>query len=503
MNERRMVPIPKKILVTGATGYVAGRLVPLLLEEGHSVRVLARNAHRLRDYPWHDDIEIAEGDARNRDDVENAVEGIDVVYYLLHAITLGKKLDVAEKEIAQNFALACKAANVQRIVYLGGIANQQSESLSMHLASRVATGEMLRASGVPTIELRAAVIIGSGSASFEMLRYLTERLPVMITPKWLSTRIQPIAIRDVLYYLVAAAQVKEEVNDYFDIAGPDIVTYKEMMQRYAKIAGLKKRVIITLPILTPKLSSHWINLVTPVPRSIARPLVNSLVVEVIAGDHKVSDIIADPEEGLLPFDTAVSLALDRVKSGDIDTRWSSALNENNTENQLPSDPLPTDPSWSGGSVYVDERTQVCHAPASELWKVIEGIGGTNGWYSFPFAWQLRGFLDRLVGGVGMRRGRRNPDTLRVGETVDFWRVEEKVDQKLLHLVAEMKLPGKAALTLSIEDLKDLPNECMFSLRASFRPKGLAGHLYWWVVRPFHGIVFGSMVKNIPAKAESL
>nr|HMS25366.1 SDR family oxidoreductase [Acidimicrobiia bacterium] len=489
--------------VTGATGYVGGRLVPLLLEEGYSVRVLARNAHRLRDYPWHDDIEIVEGDARNRTDVKKAVDGIDVVYYLLHSIVLGKNLDEAEKEIAENFAVACRAADVKRIIYLGGIANQQSESLSMHLASRVATGEILRASGVPTIELRAAVIIGSGSASFEMVRYLTERLPVMITPKWLSTRIQPIAIRDVLRYLVAAVDVKGEVNDYFDIAGPNILTYREMMQRYAQVAGLKKRVIITLPILTPKLSSHWINLVTPVPRAIARPLVNSLVVEVIAGDHKVSQIIPDPEQGLLPFDTAVSLALDRVKSGDINTRWSSALNANNSQDQLPSDPLPTDPKWSGGSLYVDERIHLCRAPASELWKVIEGIGGTNGWYSFPFAWQVRGLLDRLVGGVGMRRGRRNSDTLRVGETIDFWRVDEKVDQKLLHLVAEMKLPGKAALTLSIETLKDRPDECVFSLRATFRPKGLAGHAYWWLVRPFHGIVFGSMVKNIPKKAESL
>ena len=319
----------------------------------------------------------------------------------------------------------------------------------------------------------------------------------------MSTIVQPIAIRDVLRYLSESAKVKEEVNGYCDIKGPDILTYKEMMQRYAKIAGLKKRVIITLPLLTPKLSSHWINLVTPVPRSIARPLVNSLVVEVAGGEHTVDDIIPIPKEGLLTFDKAITLAVDRVKQEDIDTRWSSALNTNNEQDNLPSDPLPTDPKWSGGTLYVDERTHLCHCAPEKLWQVIEGIGGTNGWYSFPFAWQLRGLLDRLVGGVGMRRGRRNSNTLRVGETVDFWRVDEKVDQKLLHLVAEMKLPGKAALTLGIELLKDRPEICMFSLRASFRPKGLAGHAYWWLVRPFHGIVFGSMVKNIPKKAESL
>lgn len=493
----------KKILVTGPTGYVGGRLIPLLLEQGYEVRVLSRNAHRLSDYEWFKDIEIIEGDARDRNAIEKATKDIDVIYYLLHSIVEGKKLEETEKVIAENFAVAAKDSDVKRIIYLGGMANDQQESLSSHLASRVATGEILRSSGVPTIELRAAVIIGSGSASFEMLRYLTERLPVMVTPKWLATRVQPIAIRDVLRYLVECAKVKGEINGHFDIAGPDVLTYKEMMQRYAQIAGLKKRVIITLPVLTPKFSSHWINLVTPVPRAIARPLVNSLTVEVVAHDHSIADVVPDPKEGLLPFDTAVALALDRVRNDDVDTRWSSALNSNITQDQLPSDPMPTDPKWSGGTLYVDERFHSCNASAENLWKVIEGIGGENGWYSFPLAWQARGFFDRLVGGAGVNRGRRDADELRVGETVDFWRVDEKIDNKLLHLVAEMKLPGKAALTLGIEPLTTKHGECIFRLRASFRPRGLAGHAYWWIVRPFHGIVFGSMVRNIPKKAESL
>lgn len=489
----------KKVLVTGPTGYVGGRLVPLLLNEGFDVRVLARNSYRLRDYPWFNEVEIVEVDARDKEAVAKAVEGIDVVYFLLHSIVEGKNLAQTEKTIANNFAQCAAKAKVKRFIYLGGIAND-TKDLSTHLSSRVATGQILRASGVPTIELRAAVIIGSGSASFEMLRYLTERLPIMVTPKWLTTRVQPIAIRDVLRYLVECAKVKENLNDHFDIAGPNIFTYREMMQRYAAIAGLKKRIIITLPLLTPKLSSHWINLVTPVPRSIARPLVNSLTTEVVANDHSIEQIVPDPENGLIPFDTAVALALDKVRNADVDTRWSSALNSYDLEKQLPSDPLPTDPKWSGGSLYVDERTHVCSASSEDLWKVIEGIGGKNGWYSFPLAWQIRGLLDRLVGGVGMRRGRRDDEHLRVGESVDFWRVSEKVEGKMLHLVAEMKLPGTAALTMSNDEETD---RCVFRLRATFRPRGLAGHAYWWVVRPFHGIVFGSMVRNIPKKAESV
>lgn len=354
---------------------------------------------------------------------------------------------------------------------------------------------------MPTIELRAAVIIGSGSASFEMLRYLTERLPIMITPKWLSTKIQPIAIRDVLRYLVESATVSKNVNDHFDIAGPDIFTYKEMMQQYAKIAGLRKRIIITLPVLSPKLSSHWINLVTPVPRSIARPLVNSLTTEVIAHDHKISTIIDDPKEGLLHFEISVSLALERVRDNEVLTRWSGALSSDPNKKHLPSDPSPTDPNWSGGSLYVDDRTIVTNVSKDDLWSVLESIGGNNAWYSFPLAWQLRGLIDRIFGGVGMRRGRRDPNKLRVGETVDFWRVEEKIDTQLLRLVAEMKLPGQAWLELSIDTTKN-GKQTIYRQRATFRPKGLFGHIYWWILKPFHGIVFASMLKNIVKKAES-
>jgi uncharacterized protein YbjT (DUF2867 family) len=443
-----------KILVTGATGYVGGRLIPLLLENNYEVKVLARNSDRLRDYSWRQNVEIVEGDARDFSAVKKSVEGVDIIYYLLHSIVLGEKLAETEELIANNFAFAAKDADVKRFIYLGAIVPDESSPKSIHLTSRHNVGKILRNSDVPTIELRAAVIIGSGSASFEMLRYLTERLPIMITPKWLSTKIQPIAIRDVLQYLVESAKVHGNINDHFDIAGSDIFTYKEMMQEYAKIAELKKRIIITLPILTPKLSSLWINLVTPVPSAIARPLVNSLTTEVIAHDTKIITIIPDSQISLLSFDLAVSLALEKVRDNEVLTRWSGALSSDPIKKQLPSDPSPTDPNWSGGTLYVDDRTITTDVSVEKLWKVIESIGGNNGWYSFKLAWQFRGFIDRLFGGVGMRRGRRDPNKLHIGDALDFWRVEEKIDNQLLRLIAEMKLPGQAWLELSIDKTKN-------------------------------------------------
>jgi len=496
--------MPKKILVTGATGYVGGRLVPQLLEANHKVRVFARNAERLRDYPWVNDVEIIEGDARDEDAVLKSVDDIEVVYFLLHSIVLGDKLSETEDLIANNYATCAKSSGVKRFVYLGGMVSDENVEHSKHLSSRLNVGKILRSSGVPTIELRAAVIIGSGSASFEMLRYLTERLPIMVTPKWLNTKVQPIAIRDVLNYLVGCSELKEEINNHFDIGGPDILTYREMMQKYAAIAGLKKRIIVTLPLLTPRLSSHWINIVTPVPKAIAKPLVSSLTSEVVAKDQSIDQLFPDLRKKLLPFETAVNLALDRVRDDEVLTRWSSALHANEDIKQLPSDPSSTDPSWSGGTLYEDNRTSINLVDAEKLWKVVESIGGKNGWYSFPMAWQLRGFLDRLFGGAGMRRGRRDPNKLRVGETLDFWRVEEKIDGKFLRLKAEMKLPGQAWLDLVVENQDDEGSSlATLKLRATFRPKGLAGQLYWWSIRPFHGIVFGSMIKNIPKKAKAI
>ena len=483
--------MPLTVLVTGATGYIGGRLVPRLLAEGHTVRAMTRSARRLRDVPWAAEVEVAEADALQPDSLVAALTGVDVAYYLIHSIDSGEFEDT-DRRAVQAFADAAATAGVGRIVYLGGLVPDDQE-LSPHLRSRYEVGQVLLDSGVPTAVLQAAVIVGSGSASFEMLRYLTERLPAMVTPKWVDTRIQPIAVRDVLRYLVGCATLPPEVSRRFDIGGPDVLTYVDMMQRYAAVAGLRRRLIVPVPLLSPRLSGHWVNVVTPVPAALAKPLVLSLVNEVVCSEHDIAQHVPDPPGGLLPFDDAVRLALQRVREAAVETRWSSA-----TWPGAPSDPLPTDPDWAGGSLYEDDRRRDVDADREDLWRVIEGIGGQNGWYSFPLAWSVRGLLDRLVGGVGLRRGRRDPHTLYVGESLDWWRVEEIVPGELLRLRAEMKVPGAAWLELAVEERE---GRTVFHQRAVFSPRGLAGQAYWWSVAPFHGIVFGGMMRNITGAAE--
>ena len=484
--------MPLTMLVTGATGYIGGRLVPRLLAEGHSVRAMTRSAGRLRDVPWASDVDVVQADALDPASLEPAMRGVDVAYYLVHSIGTGAEFEATDRRAAESFAAAAKAAGVGRIVYLGGLV-PQDQAMSPHLRSRSEVGQILLDSGVPTAVLQSAVIIGSGSASFEMIRYLTERLPAMITPKWVSNRIQPIAIRDVLPYLVGGATLPADVSRRFDIGGPEVMTYAEMMQRYAKVAGLRKRILIPVPILTPKLSSLWVNVVTPVPAAIARPIIQSLVNDVVCTEKDIADYIPDPPGGLCGFDESVRLALKRIGEAAVETRWSSA-----TWPGAPSDPLPSDPHWAGGSLYEDKRRHLVRAEPADVWRVVEGIGGENGWYSFPLAWAARGWIDRIVGGVGLRRGRRNPEHLYVGEALDFWRVEEILPGSLLRLRAEMKVPGAAWLELGVESEA---GQTFYTQRALFHPHGLAGQLYWWSVAPFHGIVFGGMVRNITIKAE--
>ncbi|NJP65319.1 SDR family oxidoreductase [Streptomyces sp. ventii] len=499
---------PLRCLVTGASGYIGGRLVPELLRAGHRVRCLARSPERLRDQDWADSAAVVRGDVTDPDSTAEAMRDIDVAYYLVHALGSGDSFEETDRRAARNFADRAHAAGVRRIVYLGGLTPEgvPERDLSPHLRSRAEVGRIFLEGPVQATVLRAAVIIGSGSASFEMLRYLTERLPVMITPSWVSTRTQPVAVRDVLRYLVGSADMPPEVNRGFDIGGPDVVTYAEMMQRYAAVARLPRRVILPVPVLTPRLSSHWIGVVTPVPPTIARPLTESLRHEVVCREHDITDHVPDPPGAPIGIDRALTLALRRVRDADVATRWSSA-----SVPGAPSDPLPTDPDWSGGSLYTDRRTQRVDASPEALWRVIEGIGGDNGWYSFPLAWAVRGGLDRLMGGVGLRRGRRDAQRLRVGDTLDFWRVEEIEPGRLLRLRAEMRLPGLAWLELradtaepdgqSAGDASPGTGATEYSQRALFHPHGLLGHLYWWSISPFHAVVFGGMARNIARAAE--
>ncbi|WP_082574048.1 SDR family oxidoreductase [Cellulomonas sp. Root137] len=485
------------VAVTGVTGYVGGRLVPELLAAGYRVRAIARHPDRLRGRPWYGDVEVAAADAADPEQIRAALEGTQIAYYLIHSLGSGRSFESTDRHTALVFGQAAREAGVERIVYLGGL-YPEGEDLSPHLASRTEVGEILLASGVPTTVLRAAVILGSGSASFEMMRYLTERLPAMTVPRWVENRIQPIAIRDVLRYLVGSAAMPAEVSRGFDIGGPDVLTYRDMMQRYAAASGLHRRVIVGVPVLTPKLSSLWVSLVTPVPGGLARPLVESLVHEVVCDEHDIAEHVPDPPGGLIGFDRAVRLALQRVQDAAVTTRWSSA-----SVPGAPSDPLPSDPDWAGGSLFVDERQVTVDASPAALWRVLEAVGGERGWYSWGLAWRVRGLADRLVGGPGLRRGRRDPLQLLVDDAVDFWRVEAIEEGSLLRLRAEMRVPGLAWLELRVEPTGTSDAApSVFSQRALFHPKGLLGQLYWWSVYPFHGIVFGGMQRNIARAAET-
>jgi len=503
---------PRLAAVTGVTGYVGGRLVPELLAAGFRVRALARDPARLAGRDWADDVELVRCDVGDPEDLRAALDGVDVAYYLVHSLGTGRDFEARDRHLALTFGRAAREADVGRVVYLGGLA-PSGVRLSRHLASRREVGEILLASGVPVTVLQAAVILGSGSASFEMVRYLTERLPVMTTPRWVANRIQPIAVRDVLRYLVGSASMPPDVSRTFDVGGPDVLTYGELMQTYARVAGLPRRLIVPVPVLTPRLSSLWVGLVTPVPAGIAKPLVESLEHETVCREHDIRELVPDPPEGLLGAERAIELALQRIHDGEVTTRWSSAAVPG-----APSDPLPTDPDWSGGSFYVDQRRTVVDAPADVLWGVIEEIGGHRGWYSWSLAWRVRGLMDRLAGGPGLRRGRRDERHLRVDDALDFWRVEAIDPGRRLLLRAEMRVPGLAWLELRVDTAAEElaratpdapgpgpqeaagPGRTYFAQRALFSPHGLAGQLYWWAVKPFHGAVFGGMQRNVAAEA---
>src|SRR5512135_126797 len=478
---------PKLILVTGATGYVGGRLVPRLLAAGYRVRCLVRDPARLQGRGWRPRVEVFRGDVLQPPSLPKAVQGVDAVYYLVHS--MGGGSDFSERDLlaARNVAGAAQAARVQRIVYLGGLGDPQAE-LSPHLRSRQETGAALREAGVPLTEFRAAVIVGSGSLSFEMIRYLTERLPVMICPRWVFTRIQPIAIRNVLDYLVAALACPESTGRVLEIGGRDVLTYAGMITGYARARGLKRR-LLAVPVLTPRLSSYWVHLVTPIPASIARPLIRGLGNEVIVRDTAVLRLF--PAIQLLDYDTAVRLALEKMDARDVETAWSDAL----TSSQGDKTPVTL---ISSEGMILERRQQRVAASTDAVYRSFARLGGSRGWLYMDWAWQLRGVVDRLFGGVGMRRGRRDPEDLRVGDTLDFWRVEMVEPGKLIRLRAEMRVPGRA--WLEFEARTELRGQTLLLQTAFFEPKGLLGLLYWYALYPVHSLIFSGLIRHIAHEA---
>jgi uncharacterized protein YbjT (DUF2867 family) len=482
-------PLPL-IIITGATGYIGGRLVPRLLELGYPVRCLVRDPSRLQGRPWQKEVEIVAGDVLQPETLPAALQDVQIAYYLIHSLAAGDDYHERDMRAARNFSQAAQAAGVKRLIYLGGLAQTRS-ALSEHLRSRQQSGEALRSGGVPVTEFRAGVIVGSGSLSFELVRYLTERVPIMITPRWVYTRTQPIGIREVLAYLVAALTTPESNGRIIEIGGAEITTYGDMMKNYAIARGLK-RLMLPVPVLTPRLSSYWINLVTPIPATIARPLVEGMRNENIVQDDSARELFPDIEP--VTYEVSVKRALARLQASNVETAWSDALST--SQGDVPPVILTTQEG-----MILEHRQRVVGATPEAIYRVFTGIGGQRGWFYMNWAWRIRGLMDRLIGGVGLRRGRRDPDTLRVGDALDFWRVEAVQPGEMLRLRAEMKVPGKAWLQFQTKARDD--GRTLLVQTAFFAPKGLAGWLYWYALYPFHALIFSGLVEQIARRAEKI
>ncbi|MBL8179664.1 MAG: SDR family oxidoreductase [Bryobacterales bacterium] len=472
------------IALTGCTGYVGGRLAPRLLEAGYRVRCLVRTPGKLRGRAWaaHRDVEIRQVEMEDGSALRRELEGCEAAYYLVHSMmSAGEEYAERDRRLALAFAGAAREAGVQRILYLGGL-GEQGQGLSEHLSSRQEVEAALGSTGIPVTVFRAAMIIGSGSASFEILRYLVDRLPVMVTPRWVSTPCQPIAIRNVITYLVEALRVNETAGEVFDIGGADVMSYREIMRIMAEELGLPRRWIVPVPVLSPSLSSRWIHLVTPISRDIARPLAEGLRNPVVCRDRRIEALIP---QRLFGVREAIQAALESMARQDVETSWSMA------------GAMPGDPDWAGGTVFRDVREIRIEAPAAAAFRAVCRMGGGHGWYAADWLWVLRGWIDRLVGGPGLRRGRRDPETVQYGEALDFWRVTGVEADSRLSLRAEMKLPGEALLEFRVEDQG---RECVLRQIALFQPRGLFGLLYWYAVSPLHAVVFGGMIRGIREEA---
>jgi uncharacterized protein YbjT (DUF2867 family) len=467
-----------------------------LLSEGYRVRVLVRgHPERLRGRSWRDDVDVIVGDVLKPDDLAAAMDGVDTAYYLIHSMRGNDEFSQQDVQAAGNFARAAAVAGASRIIYLGGLGDPEA-NLSEHLRSRQDTGAALRQVGVPVTEFRAGMIVGSGSLSFEMVRDLTERLPVMVCPRWVFSRTQPIAIGDVLAYLVQTLHAPEGVDQIVEIGGPDVLTYADMMRGYARVRGLR-RLIIPVPVLTPRLSSFWVHWMTPVSASIARPLIEGLRNELVVRDDLAGRLFPDIQP--IRYEEAVKLALKRMEEGRIETIWSDALASSR------GDQGPLRLAHEQG-MLIERRRQIVEARPESVFRVFSGIGGERGWPAYTTLWQLRGALDRMAGGVGMRRGRRHPDQLREGDALDFWRVEAVEPDHLLRLRAEMKVPGSAWLQFEARPLDDGQTDSARTdliQTAYFASRGLLGQIYWYGLYPLHNLIFGQMIRNIGQQAEDL
>lgn len=479
----------QKILVTGTSGYVGGRLVPRLLSKGHSVRVLSRQPTQLEGRPWRDQVEIEQGDVFKPETLNSLFDEIHTAYYMIPMQGFATGTQDRNLIAARQFSRSAQNAGVERLIYLGGLGDPCTP-LSSHLRSRQQIGDALRESGIPVTEFRAAVIVGSGSTTFEMIRYLTERLPIIFLPSWGYSRIQPIAISNVIDFLVATIESPQSIGEVIDIGGPEILTFSEMMQSYARVRGLT-RLLIQFPFKIPRAAAYWTHLTTPLPHHIARRLINDLCNDVIIENVHASKLFPDIQP--IEYQEAVAIALEKLNAGEVESSWSDSFYGGRYSTQ------PSRFHNQEGMVFEQRQVEIKASP-TEVFSVITRLGGEHGWLFMNWAWRLRGIFDRLTGGVGLQRGRRDPASLRVGDAVDFWRVEAIEPNRLIRLRAEMKVPGLAWLQFDLVPLTE--SKTRLQQIAFFAPKGLSGTLYWYVLYPIHKIIFSGMIQRIAERAEA-
>ncbi len=482
----------KNILVAGATGYVGGRLVPRLLGDGYQIRILARNPSQLQGRSWHNRVEVVCGDVLSPETLPGAMQGIQAAYYLIHSMSGDKDFHRRDLTAARNFGYAAQMAGLKRIIYLGALGGDYQNDLSEHLRSRHEVGKVLAGSGVPVVEFRAAVIVGSRSASFEMMRYPVEGLPILFCPPWVMTHIQPISVRDVQDYLIASLSLTDEqvgVHRIIEIGGTEVLTYLEMMRGYADARGLR-RIMIIIPFIRPSIYATFLHWVTPIPRPLALALIEGMRNEVVVGDDSALRLF--PSIHPRDYHTSLERALARIAADEVETTWSDA------QVSATGDAVPVTFTMREG-LLLEERQQVASASPETIYRVFTGLGGKRGWLHANWIWLVRGIIDNLVGGVGFRRGRRHPDELRVGDALDFWRVEALEPGRLMRLRAEMKVPGLAWLQFEIASQASQKN--LVIQTAFFEPKGLPGLMYWYLLYPIHGWMFSKLIAKVVKNAE--